>query len=343
MQLHLSEVCHQNPPRRAVAHGAFLCLCGDNTPLNPMKKTILSTLVAVALIGFYSLHADTFGTGANQFTLDFTTIGNTGNAADSTDYGAVGYTYAIGTYDISQNQLNAAAANGLQGVAGGAWSGDQPAANVSWFQAAAYVNWLDTSTGHHASYNLTYSGGAYTMALWQSGQDGYDSSNPFRNSLALYVLPSENEWYKAAYGLSNGSGYTLYATASDSAPTAVASGTTVGTAVYSGDASAPSSVYAAGGLSSYGTMGQGGNVWQWLEGPFVTSSPYGDQLIRGGSFETEATWMQSSARVPLNPLRQWKSDGFRVASVGAAPEPSTYALFGIGALALVIAYRRKVA
>jgi len=173
-----------------------------------MKKTILSTLVAVALIGFYSLHADTFGTGANQFTLDFTTIGNTGNAADSTDYGAVGYTYAIGTYDISQNQLNAAAANGLPGVAGGAWSGDQPAANVSWFQAAAYVNWLDTSTGHHASYNLTYSGGAYTMALWQSGQDGYDSSNPFRNSLALYVLPSENEWYKAAYGLSNGSDVT---------------------------------------------------------------------------------------------------------------------------------------
>jgi len=29
-------------------------------------------------------------------------------------------------------------------------------------------------------------------------------------------------------------------------------------------------------------------------------------------------------------------------AVGAVPEPSTYALFGIGALALVIAYRRKV-
>ena len=121
----------------------------------------------------------------------------------------------------------------------------------------------------------------------------------------------------------------------------MASGTTVGTAVYSGDASAPSSVYAAGGLSSYGTMGQGGNVWQWLEGPFVTSYPYGDQLIRGGSFETEATWMQSSARVPLNPLRQGQSYGFRVASVGAAPEPSTYALFGLGAIGLLMVMRRK--
>jgi PEP-CTERM motif len=30
-------------------------------------------------------------------------------------------------------------------------------------------------------------------------------------------------------------------------------------------------------------------------------------------------------------------------ATGAVPEPSTYALFGIGALALVMAYRRKVA
>jgi hypothetical protein len=51
--------------------------------------------------------------------------------------------------------------------------------------------------------------------------------------------------------------------------------------------------------------------------------------------------MQSSARVPLNPLRQWKSDGFRVASVGAAPEPSTYALFGIGAIGMLMVLRRR--
>jgi hypothetical protein len=30
-------------------------------------------------------------------------------------------------------------------------------------------------------------------------------------------------------------------------------------------------------------------------------------------------------------------------NVNAIPEPSTYALFGLGALALVVAYRRKVA
>ena len=33
----------------------------------------------------------------------------------------------------------------------------------------------------------------------------------------------------------------------------------------------------------------------------------------------------------------------RDVSSSSIPEPSTYALFGIGALALVVAYRRKVA
>jgi hypothetical protein len=32
-----------------------------------------------------------------------------------------------------------------------------------------------------------------------------------------------------------------------------------------------------------------------------------------------------------------------VGAADAVPEPSTYALFGLGALALVVAYRRKVA
>jgi hypothetical protein len=39
-------------------------------------------------------HADTFGSGANTFDIDFTTIGN---AADNTGYGDVAYTYRIGT------------------------------------------------------------------------------------------------------------------------------------------------------------------------------------------------------------------------------------------------------
>ena len=60
-----------------------------------VKKTILPLLFALGIIGSASVHADTFGTGANQFTIDFTTIGNAGNAADTTGYGSVGYTTVL--------------------------------------------------------------------------------------------------------------------------------------------------------------------------------------------------------------------------------------------------------
>jgi formylglycine-generating enzyme required for sulfatase activity len=196
---------------------------------------VKNTVLALALLiggGLNVAYADTFGTGANEFTLDFTTIGNAGNAADTTGYGSVAYTYRIGTYAISQNQITAATASGLANVTAGPWSGDQPAANMSWYESAAFVNWLNTSKGFQPAYNLTWSGSTWSMALWSVSDSGYDANNLYRNSLAKYFLPSENEFYKAAYGKNEGSGYYLYPTSSDIAPTAVSSGTAAGTAVY---------------------------------------------------------------------------------------------------------------
>ena len=292
----------------------------------------------------------TFGSGANAFSLSFQAIGNAGNAAYTSGFGSVNYTYSIGTYAISVNQLNAATANGVAGLGDGYWSGDQPAANVSWFQAAAFVNWLNTSTGHQAAYNLTYSGGAYTMALWQSGQSGYDPSNPFRNSLALYVLPSRNEWFKAAYYDPNANGgaggYNFYATG-NSTPLAVASGTNANTAVFTGNGvtpSQPAPVYQAGGLSAYGTMGQGGNVWQWNETALSGSNtdPNGIRYYDGNAW-----WVPGPSYANVNgaggPNSANNSIGFGVAELSAVPEPSTYALFCLGALALVSVARRKKA
>lgn len=312
------------------------------TKLNATMRVAILT-AGMSLITGTSVRADTFGSGGNTFSIDFTSIGNAGNAADTTGYGAVGYTYSIGTYDISVNQLNTATANGVAGLGNGYWSGDQPAANLSWYQAAAFVNFLNTSSGHQAAYNLTYSGGAYTMALWSSGQSGYDASNPFRNSLALYVLPSENEWYKAAYYDPSGTNYFLYPTGSNTAPTAVASGTNANTAVYN-QPSSPASVYQAGGLSPYGTMGQGGNAWQWLEDAYSGSntSAWGNRVIRGGSFSYISDGLSSSYRSedPANNNSGY-GVGFRVAELSAVPEPSTYALFGLGALGLVFVTRTK--
>ena len=71
-----------------------------------------------------------------------------------------------------------------------------------------------------------------TTEAWQQGGE-----NLYRHKDAKYFLPSEDEWYKAAYydpnkGGAGVGGYWDYATGSDSAPTAVASGTGAGTAVY---------------------------------------------------------------------------------------------------------------
>lgn len=279
------------------------------------------------------LHADTFGTGANQFTIDFTTIGNPGNAADTTGYGSVGYTYRIGTYSISQNQIDAATASGLANVTAGAWSGDQPAANMTWYEAAAFVNWLNTSKGYQAAYNLSYTEGAWSMSLWNSFDPGYNSYNQYRNANAYYFLPSEDEWYKAAYGKNDGSGYYLYSTASDIEPPSTP---------YNGSQYYPVSVYAAGGLSSYGTMGQGGNIWQWNESAWdgVNDSATEARGFDGGGPDIAHLVLQSSDGYFNYPGFENEIFGFRVASV---PEPSTYALIGIGVVALLIVSRKKAA
>jgi hypothetical protein len=228
----------------------------------------------------------------------------------------------------------------------GAWSGNLPAANITWFQAAAFVNYLDTSAGYSPAYNLIYTNGNYTMSLWQSWQPGYNSLNQFRNSLAEYFLPSVDEWYKAAFydPKKNGGagGYWLYSTGSNTVPTAVASGTNTGTAVYNQSiGQGPASVYQAGGLSPYGTMGQGGNVFQQLEtsayGASNTNPTYG-RAAPGDFWDGPSSLLQSSAFASgVNPAIGSSSDGFRVASV---PEPSMYALSGFGVIALVIAFRR---
>lgn len=149
----------------------------------------------------------------------------------------------------------------------GSWLGDQPATSINWFQAAAFVNWLNTNQGYSPAYNITYSGGLngfYSMSLWPSNQAWtLGGTNLYRNANCCYFLPSENEWYKAAYYDSNKNnglgGYWQYSDGMNSLPVAVASGTAAGTAVYFNGAYlfSPATVTQSGGLSPYGTMGQG--------------------------------------------------------------------------------------
>jgi formylglycine-generating enzyme required for sulfatase activity len=171
---------------------------------------------------------------------------------------------------------------------------------------------------------------------WTAG-----GTNLYRNKNAFYFLPSENEWYKAAYYNPAGSNYFFYPTASSSVPTAVASGTNAGSAVYNGVAVEPALVNSAGGLSPYGTMGQGGNVWEWNESAYdgANSSSSESRAIRGGRWGDSEGFLRSSYRnVGLVPTFENLNVGFRVASV---PEPSTAVLVLLGAGAVYLWNRRK--
>ncbi len=316
------------------------------------SKRILTASAAV-LCAFLvpTARADSFGNGGNAFTLEFVNIGNADNANDagaggglySSPYGEVPYAYRMGTFEIAQDAITKATASGVLNLGGGAWSATQSAASMTWFQAAAFVNYLNTSTGRPAAYQLDL--GNTTLTLWSSGSSGQawqaGGENLYRNKDAYYFLPNENEWHKAAYHQNTGvnADYWDYATGSNTAPREVSSGIIAGTAVYNGVAGSPAAVNNAGGLSAYGTMGQNGNVFEWTESAFDgsnnSSSKY--RAIRGGSWIRNESVLRSSFRNSSSPTLSYDDIGFRVASV---PEPSSTVLV-ISAGLLALARRRR--
>ena len=282
------------------------------------------------------------GTGANAFTMDFVTIGNPGNAADTTGSpnpaGSVAYTYNLGKYEVSRGQIDKANSAGSLGITYTSYSStvNKPGTGISWYEAATYVNWLNTSTGGTAAYKFDGSG---TFQLWSAGDAGYNANNQFRNSLAKYVIASSNEWYKGAYGNRDGT-WNNYATGSDSLPTAVSSGAAANTAVYGGR-SGPADITSAGGLSPWGTMGQGGNVWEWNETAYdgINNAAGESRELRGGSWYFNSSGLGASSRFSYNPPYETFDFGFRVASV---PEPSTGLLVLLGLGGLLLKRRKTV-
>ncbi|MCE9609433.1 MAG: SUMF1/EgtB/PvdO family nonheme iron enzyme [Chthoniobacter sp.] len=305
-----------------------------------MNPKYLLPLILLALVS-PSIYADVFGSGANTFNMGFVPIGDAGNLGDASNpsgpAGAVSYTYRMAVTTVSQDMIDKATAAGLTNVSAGPWTGSQPATNLTWYEAAAFVNWLNTSTGHTAAYNLDL--GAGTFAPWapaQAWQIG--GQNLFRHKDAYYFLPSYEEWYKAAFY--NGTTYTPYATLNGLAPNAVESGTDPNTAVY-GRLGQPAAVDQSGGLSHYGTQGQTGNVYQWTETTYDgrNDTDAKTRIQQGGSYYDLIYWLQSSYAYASYPADSGSGTGLRVASI--VPEPASAVLLLSGCALLALRRRRN--
>ena len=239
----------------------------------------VGAMAALVLAFGTAAQAELITHGGTTINMDFVTIGNAGNAADNTGFGAMGYNYRIGKYEVTAEQwAEVIAADPNVGDAGN-WSGSQPTGGTSWYEAAKFCNWL--TTGSAAT-------GVYSFNGPITAPTGVTINRTYRNAGGVaYVLPSEDEWYKAAYydpnklGAGVG-GYWDYPTKHDypAVPDGIdfAGDTAFDAVFYQGyDQGAPNSVDNAGVLSAYGTMGQGGNVWEWNE---TAGSPRPGQ--RGG-------------------------------------------------------------
>ncbi len=304
-----------------------------------MKRLIPSFLFALLLFviasAVFSLtaHADTFGSGDNLFDIEFVTIGDAGNLPDTTGdpnpAGAVAYEYRIGKYEISESMIDhanalAAATGEPLGITHDGRGPNKPATRVSWFEAAQFVNWLNTSKGATPAYKFNDQG---EFLLWEPTDDGYDPNNLFRNTEAQYFLPSADEWYKAAFYDPVTDQFFDFPNGSDTAPLSVASGTDANTAVFDQPFNdGPADILLAGGPSPYGTVAQAGNVWEWeeTEVDLVNDDP---QAIRG--FRGSA-WLGAGSGNPISlsssfrhfiqsPGNSIGDTGFRVASI---PEPT---------------------
>ncbi|MCZ7637135.1 MAG: SUMF1/EgtB/PvdO family nonheme iron enzyme [Verrucomicrobia bacterium] len=323
-----------------------------NTTTSRARSLSIAILLTTGLtLSLRAATTFTFGSDANTFTMDFVTIGHPGNAADTTGApnpaGSVPYVYLMGKYEVSRDMINKANAVGNLGItmanmtSYGGNGVNRPATGITWYEAAAFVNWLNTSTGHPAAYNL--SGGS--LSLWSSAEAWQaGGENLYRHAGAYFFLPSESEWYKAAYYDPAAGLYYDYPTGSDTPPTATSGGVLAGTAVYGLQMSTgPADIANAGGLSPYGTMAQGGNVWEWMETAVDGANTSGSENrgLRSGYWFDPVSDLASDFRLDTySPASDIYTVGFRVAVI---PEPMPSAsLIGLAAFGFALWRRRAV-
>jgi sulfatase modifying factor 1 len=317
----------------------------------------LGSIVASMAVGLVAL----CGPSSRGATIEMVLVGDVGNAADTRagTPGKVNYVYAMGKYEVTNAQyvefLNAKDPNGtnpyglydtrmnteqyaggilyMAGNAAGnkyvirAGRANNPVAHVSWFDSARFVNWVQNGmgTGNTETGTYTLLGGTAVPS---------NATTITRNPGASFVLPNENEWYKAAFykGGGTNAGYWTYATQSDTLPTAGLppggsnsanhKSFTTGHAV---DGSMTNQYGTTNLLTdvgayvnspgTYGTYDQAGLLFEWMD-DLMTS---GDRVIRGGAWYADSNYLVPTQRQEGPGLGAGAGGGFRLAAV---PEPT---------------------
>jgi formylglycine-generating enzyme required for sulfatase activity len=313
---------------------------------------------------------------AGPINVDLVPVGDPGNAADSSGFGAVAYPYSIGKYDVTTSQyavfLNAVATTDTFGLwnshmavdlptvgisrSGSAGSftysvignGNVPIFDETWGSAARFSNWLQNGQPTGVEGPGTTETGAYTL-LGATSNAALMAVT--RNAGATWFIPTEDEWYKAAYYKAGGknAGYWTYPTQSNNTPSNVLSATGTNNANFhtSNGYTDPTNFFTSVGAFAaspgpYGTFDQGGNLFQWNE----TAQTITSRNERGGSFNNQSDILVASYR-GLGDVATDVNDiiGFRVASVASVPEPSSVILLvaGIVVLAATAVVRRRMA
>jgi sulfatase modifying factor 1 len=279
--------------------------------------------------------------------LEWVTVADPGNPPDRTGFGAVAYEFQIGKYEITIAQyaefLNAVARKPAHGLENSEFnrsmrSGEpgsfvytpppgsemKPMGSVSFLDAIRFANWMHNGCGsantEHGAYNIEELG---AFAPREPG--------------AQVWIPSEDEWYKAAYYQPEGKGgppggYWLYPTRSGNTPEFDEAGSLQpnqanyapihfhrwdGFLFRKATDTLPVGSY-PNSASYYGTLDQGGNVWEWNEA-IVFKTQRG---LRGGCVVNTFEKMRSWVRAYVPPERcnfNHMPAGFRVARAVPAP------------------------
>jgi formylglycine-generating enzyme len=294
---------------------------------------------------------------ARGVTIAMVPIGNAGNLPDTRNYsaGSVAYNYRIGKYEVTAGQytefLNAVAKTDTNGLyhlnmanpismlganiqrSGSApnysysvasdWA-DRPVNYVDFWDAARFVNWLHNGQPTGPQGPGTTEDGAYLNIG--------DQATFSRQPGAKYFIPTDDEWYKAAYhnqAAGTASSYFDYPTGTNIEPGLdITESTNPGNNANYYDTDfligRPYGRTKVGEFylsqSTYGTFDQGGNVWEWTE---TTIQSFAEIRIRGGSFSFGSP-TDLHAGFPGERLGGGAVSeglGFRVA--GTIPEPAT--------------------